>query len=65
MQDGEKRRCAGRVASAFCINAFHAFGHGHYGLTQAAATADIVAALVAGRPAPIDPTPYAVTRFRR
>ncbi|MBP2230063.1 D-amino-acid dehydrogenase [Azospirillum agricola] len=42
----------------------HAFGHGHYGLTQAAATADIVAALIAGRPAPIDPAPYAASRFR-
>lgn len=41
----------------------HAFGHGHYGLTQAAATAEIVAALVAGRPSPVDPTPFSAQRF--
>ncbi len=42
----------------------HAFGHGHYGLTQAAATAEIVAALLAGRATPIDAAPYSVTRFK-
>lgn len=42
----------------------HAFGHGHYGLTQAAATAEIVADLLAGRRPPIDPAPYSVTRFQ-
>ncbi len=41
----------------------YAFGHGHYGLTQAAATAELVAAHIAGTPSPIDPTPYAPTRF--
>ncbi|WP_181702922.1 NAD(P)/FAD-dependent oxidoreductase [Chthonobacter albigriseus] len=41
----------------------HAFGHGHYGLTQAAVTADIVAALVAGRTPPVDPAPYSPRRF--
>jgi D-amino-acid dehydrogenase len=41
----------------------HAFGHGHYGLTQAAATAEIVAALVARRTPPIDVAPYAPSRF--
>lgn len=41
----------------------HAFGHGHYGLTQAAATAEIVAALVARRAPSIDVSPYAPSRF--
>lgn len=41
----------------------YAFGHGHYGLTQAAATADLVAALLAQRAPSIDAAPYAVTRF--
>lgn len=43
--------------------AIYAFGHGHYGLTQAAATAEIVAALVAGRAAAVDLAPYSPTRF--
>ncbi len=42
---------------------FYAFGHGHHGLTQAAATAEIVAALVAGRTPPIDAAPYSPARF--
>lgn len=41
----------------------YAFGHGHHGLTQAAATADLVAALVAGRALAIDLEPYSVARF--
>lgn len=41
----------------------HAFGHGHYGLTQAAVTAGIVAALIAERPPPVDPAPYSANRF--
>jgi D-amino-acid dehydrogenase len=41
----------------------YAFGHGHHGLTQAAATADLVAALVAGRAPAIDLKPYSVERF--
>lgn len=41
----------------------HAFGHGHYGLTQAAATAEMVAALIAGRPSPVDLTPFSPQRF--
>lgn len=40
-----------------------AFGHGHVGLTTAAITADIVAALAAGRTPPIDIAPFAPTRF--
>ncbi|HZA01309.1 MAG TPA: amino acid oxidase, partial [Hyphomicrobiaceae bacterium] len=44
-------------------NVIYAFGHGHHGLTQAAATADLVAALVAGRAPAIDLKPYSVERF--
>jgi D-amino-acid dehydrogenase len=41
----------------------YAFGHGHYGLTQAPLTGEIVAALIQGIPSPIDPTPYRPNRF--
>lgn len=41
----------------------YAFGHSHHGLTQAAATAELVAALIADRPLPIDLAPYAAQRF--
>jgi D-amino-acid dehydrogenase len=41
----------------------YAFGHAHHGLTQAAATAELVAAIIDRRTPPLDPTPYAVTRF--
>jgi D-amino-acid dehydrogenase len=47
------------------VRIVHAFGHGHYGLTQAAASAEIVADLIAGRAPSIDPAPYSVTRFAR
>lgn len=42
---------------------FYAFGHGHLGLTQSAATARIIRDLVLGRPPPIDPQPYRAQRF--
>jgi D-amino-acid dehydrogenase len=41
----------------------YAFGHAHHGLTQSAVTAEIVAAQIDGRAPPVDPAPYAVTRF--
>lgn len=41
----------------------YAFGHGHLGLTQAAATARLVADIVSGRPSPIDLVPYRPQRF--
>jgi len=44
-------------------NAWYAFGHGHLGLTQAAITGRIVAALVAGQPAPVDIAPFRADRF--
>ncbi|GFZ81104.1 D-amino-acid dehydrogenase [Elstera cyanobacteriorum] len=42
---------------------FHAFGHGHYGLTQAAITAEILAAQVLGRPTPLNAAPFSAQRF--
>jgi D-amino-acid dehydrogenase len=41
----------------------YAFGHGHHGLTQAAATAEQVAAMIAGRTPPLEPTAYRAQRF--
>jgi len=41
----------------------YAFGHGHLGLTQAAATARIVADLLGGRTPPIDVAPFRPQRF--
>jgi D-amino-acid dehydrogenase len=42
----------------------HAFGHAHQGLTQAAITAELVVAMIDGRPPPIAPSPYSAARFR-
>lgn len=42
---------------------FHAFGHGHVGLTQAT-TGRLIADLVAGRAPHIDIGPFAIDRFR-
>jgi D-amino-acid dehydrogenase len=41
----------------------HAYGHGHIGLTLAPITAQIVAALVAGKAPPVDLAPYLPHRF--
>jgi D-amino-acid dehydrogenase len=41
----------------------YAFGHGHLGLTQSAATADVVEALVAGREPELDLGPFRPQRF--
>lgn len=41
----------------------YAFGHGHYGMTQSTATADLVAALIAGRPPSIDLGHFSPQRF--
>lgn len=45
------------------LRVFHAFGHGHLGLTQSAATAEIAAAWATGRTAPIDLAPFSPQRF--
>lgn len=42
----------------------YAFGHAHHGLTQAAATAELVGALISGEEPAIDLAPYSAQRFR-
>ena len=44
---------------------FYAFGHGHLGLTQAAATAELVQALLANTTPALDLTPFSPSRFAR
>ncbi len=44
-------------------NVVYAFGHGHLGLTQAAATGRLVRDLLLGRPAPIVLEPFSPQRF--
>ncbi len=44
-------------------NVIYAFGHGHLGLTQAAATAEIISALVSHAPPPTDLAPFSANRF--
>lgn len=51
----------GRSRATPCVT--YAFGHGHLGLTQSAATARLVADLVTGRPPAIDLTPFSPQRF--
>lgn len=51
----------GRAPKA--ANVFYAFGHGHLGLTQSAATARLVTDLVLGRAPAIDLTPMRAERF--
>lgn len=51
----------GRAARSASV--VYAFGHGHYGMTQSAATAQIVAALVAGRAPPVDVSHFSAQRF--
>jgi D-hydroxyproline dehydrogenase len=50
-------------ASVGGAEVIHAFGHGHLGVTLAPVTADIVAALVAGRAPPLDIAAYQPDRF--
>lgn len=49
--------------SGKALNAWYAFGHGHVGLTAAAATGEIVADLIHGRSPRIDPTPFSPDRL--
>jgi D-amino-acid dehydrogenase len=44
-------------------NAVYAFGHGHLGLTQAAASGRLIRDLVLGQTSPIDLTPFSPQRF--
>lgn len=41
----------------------YAFGHGHLGLTQSAATAALIADLAQGRPTALDLAPFSASRF--
>lgn len=51
----------GRAGGASSV--IYAFGHGHLGLTQAAATGRLIRDLVGGRNPPIDLTPFSPSRF--
>ncbi len=49
--------------SAADARSIHAFGHGHLGLTQSAATACLVSELIEGRAPSIDLAPFSARRF--
>jgi D-amino-acid dehydrogenase len=51
----------GQASRNRCV--VYAFGHGHYGMTQSTATAELVADLIAGRAPAIDLAPYSPRRF--
>lgn len=51
----------GRARDA--ANVFYAFGHGHLGLTQSAATGRLIRDLVLGQASPIDLAPFLPQRF--
>lgn len=51
--------------SSRAANLFYAFGHQHLGLTLAPVTGELVADIMAGTTPAIDPTPFALDRFRR
>jgi D-amino-acid dehydrogenase len=44
-------------------NIFYTFGHGHLGLTQAAATGQLIRSLILGQTPSIDLSPYSAQRF--
>ena len=44
-------------------NILYAFGHGHRGLTQSAATGRLVRDLVTGAPPAVDLSPFSPKRF--
>lgn len=46
-----------------CADIIHAFGHGHVGLAAGPMTGEIVASLIGGHAAPIDPAPFSAARF--
>ena len=50
-------------ASRASADVFHAFGHGHVGMTGAPGTSQVIADLVAGRPPSIDIVPFRADRF--
>ena len=44
-------------------NVYYAFGHGHLGLTQSAATGRLIRDLVLGQTPAIDLSPFSAQRF--
>ena len=72
--EGGRQWMGFRPSTADCIpvigpsgrsqNIIHAFGHGHLGLTQSAATGRLVAEFAAGRKPSIDLAPFDIRRFR-
>lgn len=72
--EGGRQWMGFRPSTADCIpvigpsgrspNVIHAFGHGHLGLTQSAATGRLVAEIAAGRKPSIDLEPLKIGRFR-
>ena len=50
-------------ASSRSRRVLYAFGHGHLGLTQAAATGELIRNAVLGQPWPISKKPFSITRF--
>ena len=61
-QAGHVLAFANRVVSYEGI--IYAFGHGHLGLTQSAATGRLVADIAARRKPALDIEPYSISRFR-
>ena len=51
------------IGRARAPNVLYAFGHGHLGLTQAAATGRLIRDLVVGQTRPVDLTPFSAQRF--
>ena len=52
-------------ASRRADNLYYAFGHQHLGLTLAAVTGELVAALMGGATPAVDLTPFDLDRFAR
>jgi len=55
--------CGGSLSLRASPRVIHAFGHGHLGLTQSAATGRLVADMVGGRAPTIDIAPFSAQRF--
>jgi D-amino-acid dehydrogenase len=51
------------IGRASVRNVFYAFGHGHLGLTQAAATGRLIRDLVTRQTPAIDLAPFSAQRF--
>ncbi|TIW55455.1 MAG: FAD-dependent oxidoreductase, partial [Mesorhizobium sp.] len=51
------------IGAARAPNVYYAFGHGHLGLTQSAATGRLIRDLILGQTPPLDLTPFRAQRF--